>query len=80
MTLKPIPITLNIVQVMAACTLEKVAKGERAPKERYVQIGIRIRLKVRVTSDSRGPHLSTLSCQPFRSSITLGLLSYFQNN
>lgn len=35
MTLKPIPITLNIVKVMAACTLEKVAKGE-STKEKIV--------------------------------------------
>lgn len=34
MTLKPIPTTLNVVKVMVAYTVEKVAKGKRAPKKR----------------------------------------------
>ena len=38
MTLKPIPITLNIVKMMVAYTLEKVAKGERAPKKRRLGV------------------------------------------
>lgn len=70
MTLKPIPITLNIVKVMVAHTLEKVAKGERTKEKTLQSIGIRIRLKIRVTRDFRSPHLSTRACQPFRSSKT----------
>lgn len=52
MTLKPTPITLNIVQVMAAYTLEKVAKGE-STKDCVQRIGIR--LKVRVTRVQESP-------------------------
>lgn len=49
MTLKPIPITLSIV-VMVACTLEKVVKEREHQRKDCVQrISVRIRPKIRVT-------------------------------
>lgn len=64
MTLKPIPITLNTVKVMAAYTLEKAAEGERAPKKRRLCPKSRHQNKAQDQDDQipGGPHLSTLSC------------------
>lgn len=56
MTLRPIVITLNIVKVMAAYTSETELKAREHQRQVCVQrIGIRIRLKIKVTSDSRSP-------------------------